>query len=248
MLTLKKLTASAENKKILKGVDLTILPGELHVIMGQNGSGKSTLSSVLAGDPTYTVTGGEMKYNEKNLGTFSPEERAQEGIFLAFQNPVEIPGVSTMNFIKASINAIRKKKNLPIFDTLEFLEVLKKKIRLLSLDQSFLQRSLNEHCSGGEKKLNEMLQLAVLEPQLAILDEIDSGLDIDSLKKVSNAINTLRTKQNAFLLITHYQRLLDYVTPDVVHVFHEGKIILSGGKELALQLEKDGYENIISAE
>ncbi|UCH66539.1 MAG: Fe-S cluster assembly ATPase SufC [Ignavibacterium sp.] len=242
MLEVKNLHASIEGNEILKGIDLKINSGEVHAIMGPNGSGKSTLAQVLAGREEYEVTDGEVMYNGNNLLELSPEDRAREGIFLAFQYPIEIPGVSNTNLLKTALNEIRKYKGEEELDTFDFLALLKEKIKLVDLDQSFLKRSVNEGFSGGEKKRNEIFQLAVLSPKLAILDETDSGLDIDALKVVANGVNKLKTKDNATLVVTHYQRLLNYIVPDFVHVLHDGKIVKSGGKELALELEDIGYD------
>lgn len=242
MLRIEELCASVEEKEILKGINLHVQPGEVHAIMGPNGSGKSTLASVLAGREDYTVTGGTVLFEEKELLEMSPEERAQAGIFLAFQYPVEIPGVSTANFLKTALNEIRKSKGEEQLDAMDFLKLMKQKAALLELDNSFLQRSLNEGFSGGEKKRNEIFQMAMLEPKLAVLDETDSGLDIDALKIVANGVNALRNENNAFIVVTHYQRLLNYIVPDFVHVLYKGRIVRSGGKELALELEEKGYD------
>jgi Fe-S cluster assembly ATP-binding protein len=247
MLEVKNLHASIEGNEILKGIDLKINAGEVHAIMGPNGSGKSTLAQVLAGREEYEVTDGEVLYKGTNLLELSPEDRAREGIFLAFQYPIEIPGVSNTNLLKTALNEIRKYKGEEELDTFDFLTLLKEKIKLVDLDQSFLKRSVNEGFSGGEKKRNEIFQLAVLSPKLAILDETDSGLDIDALKVVANGVNKLKTKDNATLVVTHYQRLLNYIVPDFVHVLHDGKIVKSGGKELALELEDIGYDWIKSS-
>lgn len=242
MLQIEELYASVEEKEILKGINLQVKAGEVHAIMGPNGSGKSTLASVLAGRADYTVTSGNVLFENKELLEMSPEERAQAGIFLAFQYPVEIPGVSTANFLKTALNEIRKSKGEETLDAMDFLKLMKQKASLLELDISFLQRSLNEGFSGGEKKKNEIFQMAMLEPKLAVLDETDSGLDIDALKIVANGVNSLRNNNNAFIVVTHYQRLLDYIIPDFVHVLYKGKIVRSGGKELALELEERGYD------
>jgi len=242
MLQIEELYASVEEKEILKGINLQVKAGEVHAIMGPNGSGKSTLASVLAGRADYTVTSGNVLFENKELLEMSPEERAQAGIFLAFQYPVEIPGVSTANFLKTALNEIRKSKGEETLDAMDFLKLMKQKAALLELDTSFLQRSLNEGFSGGEKKKNEIFQMAMLEPKLAVLDETDSGLDIDALKIVANGVNSLRNNNNAFIVVTHYQRLLDYIIPDFVHVLYKGKIVRSGGKELALELEERGYD------
>uniref|UniRef100_A0A7V3E8G1 Fe-S cluster assembly ATPase SufC n=1 Tax=Ignavibacterium album TaxID=591197 RepID=A0A7V3E8G1_9BACT len=242
LLEIKNLHASIEGNEILKGVDLTVNEGEVHAIMGPNGSGKSTLASVLAGREEYEVTEGEIWYKGKNLLELSPEDRAREGIFLAFQYPVEIPGVSNTNLLKTAVNEIRKYRGEEDLDAMEFLELLKEKSKLVELDQKFLSRSVNEGFSGGEKKRNEIFQMAVLNPKLAILDETDSGLDIDALRIVANGVNKLRSKDNAIIVVTHYQRLLNYIVPDFVHVLYKGKIVKSGGKELALELEEKGYD------
>jgi Fe-S cluster assembly ATP-binding protein len=242
MLEIKNLHVSIDGKKILKGINLTVNSGEVHAIMGPNGSGKSTLAQVLAGREEYEVTEGEIIYNGKNLLALSPEDRAREGIFLAFQYPVEIPGVSNTNLLKNALNEIRKYNGLEEVDAMEFLTLIKAKTKLVELDQQLLSRSVNEGFSGGEKKRNEIFQMAVLEPKLAILDETDSGLDIDALRIVANGVNTLKSKDKSFVLVTHYQRLLNYIIPDFVHVLYQGKIIKSGGKELALELEDKGYD------
>lgn len=244
MLSIKNLQASIEDKEILKGINLEIKPGEVHAIMGPNGSGKSTLASVLAGREDYEVTGGSVEFLGKDLLELSPEDRAREGLFLAFQYPVEIPGVSTTNFIKTAVNEIRKYRGQEPMDAVEFLKLMKEKMKLVNIDQSLLSRSLNEGFSGGEKKRNEIFQMAMLEPRLAILDETDSGLDIDALRIVADGVNKLRSKDNAILVITHYQRLLEYIVPDYVHVLYKGRIVRSGGKELALELEEKGYDFI----
>jgi Fe-S cluster assembly ATP-binding protein len=242
MLHIKNLHASVEDKDILKGIDLDIKVGEVHAIMGPNGSGKSTLSSIIAGKDTFNVTEGELTFNNEDISELSPEERAHRGIFLSFQYPVEIPGVSVTNFIKTAINETRKAKGLKDMPASEMLKLIKQKADLLEIDRKFLSRSLNEGFSGGEKKRNEIFQMAMLEPKLAILDETDSGLDIDALKIVANGVNKLRSNDNAVLVITHYQRLLDYIVPDFVHVLIDGKIVKSGGKELAYELEEKGYD------
>ncbi len=244
MLQIKNLHAKIEDKQILNGINLTINPGEVHAIMGPNGSGKSTLANVLAGRSDYEVTAGEVSFNNKDLLSFSPEDRAREGLFLAFQYPVEIPGVSTTNFIKTAVNEIRKYRGEELLDAVAFLKRMKEKMKLVNIDQSLLSRSLNEGFSGGEKKRNEIFQMAMLEPTLAILDETDSGLDIDALRIVANGVNTLRNENNAVLVVTHYQRLLDYIVPDFVHVLYKGRIVKSGTKELALELEANGYDFI----
>ena len=241
MLEIKNLHAKVEGKEILKGIDLTVNAGEIHAIMGPNGSGKSTLAQVLAGHPAYAVTDGEVRYEGRNLLAMPPEERAREGVFLAFQYPIEIPGVSNAYFLKAGVNAIRAHRGLEELDAFEFLELLREKLKLVEMDQSLVNRPVNEGFSGGEKKRNEILQMAVLEPKLAILDETDSGLDIDALRVVAGGVNRLRAPDRATILVTHYQRLLNYITPDRVHVLLGGRIVLSGGKELALELEARGY-------
>ena len=244
MLSINNLQARIEEKEILKGINLDIKPGEIHAIMGPNGSGKSTLASVLAGRADYKVTGGSVDFLGKDLLDMSPEDRAKEGLFLAFQYPVEIPGVSTTNFIKTAVNEKRKYNGQEPLDAAQFLRTMKEKMKLVEIDQSLLSRSLNEGFSGGEKKRNEIFQMAMLEPKLAILDETDSGLDIDALRIVANGVNTLRSKDNAFLIVTHYQRLLDYIVPDFVHVLYNGRIVKSGTKELAFELEEKGYDFI----
>jgi Fe-S cluster assembly ATP-binding protein len=241
MLIIKGLKARVEEKQILNGIDLTINPGEVHAIMGPNGSGKSTLAHVLSGRPGYEITGGSVTLDGKDLLALSPEDRARAGVFLAFQYPVEIPGVNNTYFLKAALNAVRKSKGEEELDAMDFLELVKAKLKPLKMDESMLQRAVNEGFSGGEKKKNEILQMAVLEPKLGILDETDSGLDIDALKVVADGVNALRGKNRSFLVVTHYQRLLDYIVPDQVHVLAGGKIIKTGGKELALELEKKGY-------
>lgn len=242
MLEIKNLTVKSETKDILKGINLSVKAGEVHAIMGPNGSGKSTLSKVLAGREEYDVQTGDVLYLGKNLLDLSPEDRAREGVFLAFQYPVEIPGVSNITFLKTALNEIRKYNKLEPLDAGAFLKLVKSKLSVLDIDMSLLNRPVNEGFSGGEKKRNEIFQMAVLEPKLAILDETDSGLDIDALKAVSNGINKLRSKDNAVIMVTHYQRLLDYVVPDFVHVLLDGKIVKSGTKELALELEERGYD------
>ncbi len=244
MLHIVNLQARIEEKEILKGINLDIKPGEVHAIMGPNGSGKSTLASVLAGREDYEVTGGSVEFLGKDLLELSPEDRAKEGLFLAFQYPVEIPGVSTTNFIKTAVNEKRKYQGLEPLDAAQFLKTMKERMKLVEIDQSLLSRSLNEGFSGGEKKRNEIFQMAMLEPKLAILDETDSGLDIDALRIVANGVNQLRSKDNSFLVVTHYQRLLDYIVPDFVHVLYNGRIVRSGTKELALELEEKGYDFI----
>lgn len=242
MLTIENLHAEVEGKAILKGIDLDVKAGEIHAIMGPNGSGKSTLSSLIAGNEDYEVTEGKMLLRGKDLSELNAEERAHEGVFLSFQYPVEIPGVSVTNFIKTAINANRKAKGLEDMPASELLKKIREKAKLLEIDSKFLSRSLNESFSGGEKKRNEIFQMAMLEPALAILDETDSGLDIDALKIVANGVNKLRSKDNAVIVITHYQRLLDYIVPDFVHVLFDGKIVKSGTKDLAHELEAKGYD------
>ncbi len=242
MLEIKNLHASIEGKEILKGIDLSVKSGEVHAIMGPNGGGKSTLAQVLAGREGYEVTSGEVIYEGKNLLELSPEDRARSGIFLAFQYPVEIPGVSNTNLLKTALNEVRKFRGEEELDAMEFLTLIKEKMKLVELDQSLLSRSVNEGFSGGEKKRNEIFQMAVLQPKLSILDETDSGLDIDALRIVANGVTKLKTKDNASIVITHYQRLLDYIVPDFVHVLYNGRIIKSGTKELALELEEKGYD------
>lgn len=242
MLTIENLHAEVDGKAILKGIDLDVKAGEIHAIMGPNGSGKSTLSSLIAGNEDYQVTQGEMLLKGKDLSDLDAEERAHEGIFLSFQYPVEIPGVSVTNFIKTAINANRKAKGLEDMPASELLKKIREKAKLLDIDSKFLSRSLNEGFSGGEKKRNEIFQMAMLEPSLSILDETDSGLDIDALKIVANGVNKLKNKTNATIVITHYQRLLDYIVPDFVHVLFDGKIVKSGTKELAHELEAKGYD------
>jgi Fe-S cluster assembly ATP-binding protein len=242
MLEVKDLHASVGGNKILKGVDLTVPKGEVHAIMGPNGSGKSTLAHVLAGRPGYEVTKGEVLYRGQDLLAMSPELRAREGVFLAFQYPVEIAGVSNVYFLKAAMNAIRKHRGEPELDAFDFLQLVKEKEKVVDIDESLIKRPVNEGFSGGEKKRNEIFQMAVLDPALAILDETDSGLDIDALRTVASGVNQLRSPERSMVLVTHYQRLLDYIVPDVVHVLVEGRIVKSGGKDLALELEKKGYE------
>ncbi len=242
MLSIKNLKASIEGKQILKGLDLEIKTGEVHAIMGPNGSGKSTLANVLAGRDGYTVDSGEIIYEGKDLTEMEPEIRAREGIFLAFQYPVEIPGVNNVYLLKAAMNAIRKHRGEAELDAFEFLALVKEKMKVVKMKEDLLNRAVNEGFSGGEKKRNEIFQMALLEPKLAILDETDSGLDIDALKVVANGVNGLRSEDRAIVLVTHYQRLLDYIVPDYVHVLSDGKIIKSGGKELALELEEKGYD------
>ncbi|MBK6290585.1 MAG: Fe-S cluster assembly ATPase SufC [Ignavibacteria bacterium] len=242
MLQIKDLTAGIEEREILKGITLTVNPGEVHAIMGPNGSGKSTLASVLAGREDYTVTGGTVSFMGKDLLEMAPEQRAREGMFLAFQYPVEIPGVSTANFLKTSVNELRKHRGQEPLAPAAFLALMRERMKLVEMDQSFLSRSLNDGFSGGEKKRNEIFQMAMLEPVLSILDETDSGLDIDALRIVAGGVNALRSPSTATIVITHYQRLLDYIVPDVVHVLWNGRIVRSGGKELALELEARGYD------
>jgi Fe-S cluster assembly ATP-binding protein len=244
MLSIHNLHAGIDEKKILKGINLEIKAGEVHAIMGPNGSGKSTLASVLAGRENYEVTDGSVEFLGKDLLELKPEERAGEGLFLAFQYPVEIPGLTTTNFIKTAVNEVRKYRGEETLDAVAFLKLMKEKMALVNIDQSLLSRSLNEGFSGGEKKRNEIFQMAMLQPKLAILDETDSGLDIDAIRIVANGVNKLRNKDNAVLVVTHYQRLLDYIVPDFVHVLYNGRIVKSGPKELALELEERGYDFI----
>jgi len=246
MLSIKNLHASVEDKEILRGINLEVKAGEVHAIMGPNGSGKSTLSSVIAGKEEYTVTDGQILLEGEDIGDFAPEERAHKGVFLSFQYPVEIPGVSVTNFMKTAINETRKAQGHDEMPANEMLKMIREKSELLEIDRKFLSRSLNEGFSGGEKKRNEIFQMAMLEPKLAILDETDSGLDIDALRIVANGVNKLRSEDNAVIVITHYQRLLDYIVPDFVHVLYNGKIVKSGGKELAYELEEKGYDWIKS--
>ncbi|MCM1521004.1 MAG: Fe-S cluster assembly ATPase SufC [Lachnoclostridium sp.] len=242
LIDIKDLHAEVEGKEILKGVNLTINPGEVHAIMGPNGSGKSTLSEVLAGNPAFTVTGGSVDFHGLDLLSLSPEDRSHEGLFLSFQYPVEIPGVSMVNFMRAAVNAKRKYFNQEPLSAGEFLKLMRQKRAIVELDNKLASRSVNEGFSGGEKKRNEIFQMAVLEPRLSILDETDSGLDIDALRIVAGGVNQLKTEQNATIVITHYQRLLDYIKPDFVHVLYKGRIVKSGGSELALELEERGYD------
>ena len=242
MLEIKNLHASVEKTKILKGLNLKVNSGEIHAIMGPNGSGKSTLASVIAGRDDYDITNGQINFNGKNLSDLSPDERAREGIFLAFQYPVEIPGVSTTNFMKTAVNQIRHSKGEKPLDAVAFLKLMKEKMKLVNIKQDLLSRSINDGFSGGEKKRNEIFQMAMLNPTLSILDETDSGLDIDALKIVSNGVNALKSKDNATIVVTHYQRLLEYIVPDFVHVLIDGKIVKSGDKNLAIELEKKGYD------
>ena len=244
MLEIQNLHVKAGDREILKGVHLKVKAGEVHSIMGPNGSGKSTLAQVLAGRETYEVTAGEVLYESKNLLEMKPEERAWEGVFMAFQYPVEIPGVANAYFLKSALNAIRKRRGLEELDAMDFLTLVKEKIKLLGMDEQLLNRSINEGFSGGEKKRNEVFQMAVLEPRLGILDETDSGLDIDALKIVAHGVNTMRSPERAIVVVTHYQRLLNYVIPDYVHVLVDGRIVKSGGKELALELEDKGYAGV----
>ena len=242
MLSIRDLSARVEEREILRRVNLEVRAGEIHAVMGPNGSGKSTLAQVLTGHPAYTVTGGAVTYLGKDLLAMPPEERARAGLFLAFQYPVEIPGVNNAYFLKAAVNEMRARQGLEELDAMEFLELLEKKLALVEMDRSFLSRPVNEGFSGGEKKRNEILQMAVLEPKLAILDETDSGLDIDALKVVAAGVNRLRRPDNSMILVTHYQRMLEYVEPDRVHVLFDGRIVKSGGKELARELERRGYD------
>jgi Fe-S cluster assembly ATP-binding protein len=241
MLEIRDLKAKAHNKEILKGIDLTVRKGEVHAIMGPNGSGKSTLARVLSGHPEYEVTGGTVLYNGKDLLDMDPEERAREGVFMAFQYPVEIPGVNNAYFLKAALNAVRKHRGEPEVDAFEFMQLVNDRLQVLHVDQELLKRPVNEGFSGGEKKRNEIFQMLVLQPALAILDETDSGLDIDALKTVAHGVNAMRSPDRAIVVVTHYQRLLEYIVPDVVHVLADGKIVKSGDKDLALHLEEHGY-------
>jgi len=242
MLEIKGLKAEVDGKQILKGVDLVVNAGEVHAIMGKNGSGKSTLANVVAGRDAYDVTGGSVIYNGIDLLELDPEERAREGLFLAFQYPVEIPGVNNTYFLKAALNAVRKHRGEDQLDAMEFLQLVREKLKILHIDQSLLNRPVNEGFSGGEKKRNEIFQMAVLDPKLAILDETDSGLDIDALRTVADGVNALRSPERGFVVVTHYQRLLNYIVPDFVHVMLDGRIVRSGGKELAYELEERGYD------
>ena len=244
LLEIEDLHATVGDREILKGIDLTVNAGEVHAIMGPNGSGKSTLAQVLAGRELYTVTGGQVLYQGQDLLELAPEDRARAGIFLAFQYPVEIPGVSNMYFLKAALNTIRKSQGLEELDAFDFLTLVRDKMTLMNMDQTLLNRPVNTGFSGGEKKRNEIFQMAVLEPRLAVLDETDSGLDIDALKLVAHGVNTLRSPERSMIVVTHYQRLLEYIVPDYVHVLADGRIVKSGGKELALQLEKEGYAGL----
>ena len=241
MLIIKNLRVNVDGKSILKGINLEVKAGEVHAIMGPNGSGKSTLANVLAGREGYEVVAGEVRFKGRNLLDMPPEERAREGVFLAFQYPVEIPGVSNVYLLKAAVNAVRKHRGLPEYDAMDFLTMVKERMKLVRMDEQFLYRAVNEGFSGGEKKRNEILQMALLEPALGILDETDSGLDIDALKIVSDGVNSMRSAQRAFVLVTHYQRLLDYVVPDYVHVLANGSIVKSGDRGLAVELEQKGY-------
>ena len=242
MLIIKDLQASIEDKQILKGINLTVKPGEVHAIMGPNGSGKSTLSAVLTGNPAYTVTGGSVEFNGKDLLALSPEDRAHEGLFLSFQYPVEIPGVSMVNFMRTALNEKRKYFGQEPLSAADFLKLMREKRSIVQLDNKLASRAVNEGFSGGEKKRNEIFQMAMLEPKLSILDETDSGLDIDALRIVASGVNTLKSKDNATIVITHYQRLLDYIKPDFVHILYKGRIVMSAGPELALELEEKGYD------
>jgi Fe-S cluster assembly ATP-binding protein len=244
LLEIKDLHATVADREILKGISLTINPGEVHAIMGPNGSGKSTLAGVLAGRESYTVTQGSVTYDGKDLLEMAPEDRAREGVFLAFQYPVEIPGVSNMYFLKAALNTIRKHRGEEEYDAMDFLNLVREKMKLMEMEQTLLNRPVNTGFSGGEKKRNEIFQMAVLEPRLAILDETDSGLDIDALRTVAGGVNALRGPERSMIVVTHYQRLLNYIVPDFVHVLSQGKIVKSGGKELALELEESGYAGL----
>ncbi len=242
MLRIKNLKAKVADKQILNGIDLEVKDGEVHAIMGPNGSGKSTLASVLSGRDVFDVTDGEILFDGENIQDMSPEDRARKGLFLAFQYPIEIPGVSNANFLKTALNEVRKSKGLEPLDSKDFLKLMKEKMQLVEMNKAMTQRSVNEGFSGGEKKRNEIFQMAMLEPKLCVLDETDSGLDIDALRIVANGVNALRNKERSFIVITHYQRLLDYIVPDFVHVLYNGKIVKSGTKELALELEEKGYD------
>jgi Fe-S cluster assembly ATP-binding protein len=244
LLEIRDLHAKVGEREILKGIDLTVNAGEVHAIMGPNGSGKSTLAQVLAGREMYVVTGGEVIYEGKDLLALSPEDRAREGIFLAFQYPTEIPGISNQAFLRAALNTVRKHRGLPEFDAMDFLDLIRSKTDLMKMEAALLNRPVNAGFSGGEKKRNEIFQMAVLEPRMAILDETDSGLDIDALKLVASGVNALRSPERSMIVVTHYQRLLDYIVPDFVHVLAEGRLVKSGGKELALELEKSGYAGL----
>ncbi len=246
MLTIKDLHASVGDKEILRGINLEVKPGEVHAIMGPNGAGKSTLSAVLAGRETFTVTSGEIIYKGRDITGLTPEERSWEGIFLGFQYPIEIPGVTNVNFIKAAVNEHRKQKGLPALSAAEFLKLMREKMAYVEMDSSFSSRGVNVGFSGGEKKRNEIFQMAMLEPDLAILDETDSGLDVDALRIVATGVNKMRRPDNATIVITHYQRLLDYIVPDFIHVLYKGRIIKTAGRELALEIEKKGYDWIIN--
>lgn len=246
MLSIKDLHASVGDKEILRGINLDVKEGEIHAIMGPNGSGKSTLSAVLAGKDTFTVTSGEVTFDGKNMLEMSPEERSWAGLFLSFQYPIEIPGVSNVNFMKSAINEHREHKNLPPLNSAEFLKLMRQKMAVVEMDSSFSSRGVNVGFSGGEKKRNEIFQMAMLEPRLAILDETDSGLDVDALRVVATGVNKLKRADNAFIVITHYQRLLDYIVPDIMHILYKGRIIKTAGKELALEVEKRGYDWLIN--
>ena len=246
LLEIKDLRVKAEDKEILKGLNLSVNSGEVHAIMGPNGSGKSTLARILSGHPGYEATGGTVTYEGKDLLDMDPEVRACEGVFMAFQYPVEIPGVNNQYFLKAALNAVRKYKGQPELDAIEFIQLVKEKARLLEMDQTMLNRAVNEGFSGGEKKRNEIMQMALLEPSLCVMDETDSGLDIDALRVVSDGVNALKSPERGFVVITHYQRLLNHIVPDFVHVLSAGKIVRSGGKELALELEKNGYRDYVA--